>query len=300
MCKRSFLLIFLTLLLLTLAGSTSAALVGHYKLDGDASDETGDNPGTEAGNPAYVAGMFDRAISLDGSGDYVSIANESNFDISESITVALWMKITAFDKPWQGIITKGDSSWRFGRQSGTNEIAWCCQGLSNGDVVIGGAGLDDDRWHHIAGVYEYGPDEANPGELRLYIDGVESNSHPAWGNISLNNFPVYIGENAQATGREFNGLIDDVRIYSRALSGSEIAGLLTDNNCDSGVVDFIDFSELAEDWLREAPSLNGDLNYDGIVDIEDMAIMAEYWLIPLWTQIQGTISEDNIQTRSIV
>ena len=226
MCKK--LVVLLTfVLVVSLLGNASAALIGHYKLDGNANDETGNNPGTEMGSPTYVAGVFGQAISLNGAGDYVSIANESNFDINGSITVAAWIQIASFDKAWQAIVTKGDSSWRFGRQSTSDEVAWCLQSLAGGDVIVGGGspGLNDGEWHQIVGTYEYGPDAANPGTMTLYVDGVEWASHNTWGNFNVNNHPVNIGENAQSTGRYFNGLIDDVGIWDEALTAAQVENI---------------------------------------------------------------------------
>ena len=73
------------------------------------------------------------------------------------------------------------------------------------------------EWHHVVGTY----DGANN---RLYVDGVEDTGSPGVhsGKIDINGEPVYIGENGQRMGREWNGLIDDVRIYSYALTEAEV------------------------------------------------------------------------------
>jgi hypothetical protein len=61
--------------------------------------------------------------------------------------------------------------------------------------------------------------------MYLYVDGILDAYSEATGNIPTNSEPVYIGENSQITGREWNGLIDDVRIYSYALNKEEIKTL---------------------------------------------------------------------------
>lgn len=65
--------------------------------------------------------------------------------------------------------------------------------------------------------------------IRLYVDGVEDPESPVArsGGISTNGEPVYIDEDAQIPGHFWNGLIDDVRIYSYALSADEIKVLYT-------------------------------------------------------------------------
>ena len=63
--------------------------------------------------------------------------------------------------------------------------------------------------------------------MRLYIDGMEDPNSPVAhiGGIESNSFNVCIGRNEERPGREFNGLIDDVRIYSYALSEDEIKAI---------------------------------------------------------------------------
>jgi MSHA biogenesis protein MshQ len=63
--------------------------------------------------------------------------------------------------------------------------------------------------------------------MNIYVDGKLDASRQGSGPIATNDFPVCIGENIQLTGRCFNGLIDDVRVYNYALSENEIAALAT-------------------------------------------------------------------------
>ncbi|MHC4283149.1 MAG: LamG-like jellyroll fold domain-containing protein [Planctomycetota bacterium] len=67
----------------------------------------------------------------------------------------------------------------------------------------------------------------------IYMDGVEDSASPAAysGEISTNNYNVLIGENAEHRGRYFNGLIDDVRIYVRALSAGWVTFAITAAGC---------------------------------------------------------------------
>jgi hypothetical protein len=62
-------------------------------------------------------------------------------------------------------------------------------------------------------------------QIRLYVDGRVDASMPWKEGIATNDYPVYIGENAEQKGRCWNGLIDDVRIYNYALTEDEIVSL---------------------------------------------------------------------------
>ncbi len=192
----------------------SLKLLAHFKLDessGDtACDSAGDNHGILAMPPVWqpAGGFHDGALLFDGVDDYVFIPNESNFDITDEITVSAWIKVTAFDRPWQAIVTKGDTAWRLHRLRDTDRIAFHCNSYwgaeGNFNVYYG-------WWHHIAGVYD-------GTRAYLYVDASLDVSQPASGLINKNDFPVMIGENAEKPGRWWNGLIDDVAIFSRALN----------------------------------------------------------------------------------
>jgi len=202
----------------TTAQDPAVFLVAHWKLDETegttASDSSGnDNDGSLIGDPAWVDG----ALLFDGDGDYISIPNEPFFDITDEITVTAWIKVNAFDKNFNTIIAKGDHAWRLARANNTDSVEFACTGISNNDwgYISGSVNVNDGQWHHVAGVYD-------GSKIYLYVDGVEDTSENASGSINNIDYPVYIGENAELTGRYWNGLIDDVRVYDRALLPGDI------------------------------------------------------------------------------
>ena len=208
--------------------------VGYWKFDEGAgttaTDASGNgNTGTLLNGPTYstdrpapISFINPNSLSFDGADDYVQVANEANFDLNQ-LSVAIWIKVNAFDKQYQAIITKGDSAWRLHRNNNTNNLAFGTSGLTTGDGDLQGTvNVNDGQWHHVAAVYD-------GTKKYLYIDGALNVSTPATGTINQNNSPVLIGENAEATGRQWNGLLDDVRVYNRALSAAEVAGLFAGN-----------------------------------------------------------------------
>ena len=74
---------------------------------------------------------------------------------------------------------------------------------------------EDNKWHQIVGTYD-------GKEMRFYYDGELYVKKRTWGQLSTERFPVYIGEDPVSRGSFFKGLIDDVRIYSYALSPEEV------------------------------------------------------------------------------
>jgi hypothetical protein len=200
-------------------------LVAWWKLDdgsgNTAVDSSGNGlAGSVAGNPSWTAGMVGGALKFDGDGDYVDIGKDPKFNITNQITIAAWIKVDAFDREWQTIISKGDGSWRLQRNWDKGTLEFGCTGLAVPGNRWGGiysyANVNDGQWHHAAGVYD-------GQKLNLYVDGSLDASADVKGAINVNDYLVLIGENAEKPQRFWEGLIDDVRIYSYGLNAEEIA-----------------------------------------------------------------------------
>lgn len=82
---------------------------------------------------------------------------------------------------------------------------------------------DDGRWHHVAGTYD-------GSEICLYVDGRIDTASEAAGAIKVNDYNVLIGANAEKPDRNFKGSIDDVRIYSYALSIEEVKAIFAEQS----------------------------------------------------------------------
>ena len=202
-------------------------LVAWWKFDegsgSAANDASGNNlHGTIAGDPTWVDGVAGKALKFDGDGDYVDLGNDSRFNLTRQITVAAWIKVNAFDCEWQAIINKGDGSWRLQRNGTEGSIEFACTGAFVPGAQVGSlfgmAGVDDGRWHHIAGTYD-------GSKICLYVDGKLDVSSEAEGAIEVNQYNLFIGANAEKPDRNFKGSIDDVRIYSYALSAEEVKAI---------------------------------------------------------------------------
>jgi len=194
-------------------------LVGHWKLDGNTNDSAGVNHGTLIGFPAWVNDP-QRGLCLDlsGDGDYVDVGDDPSLTFTERITVACWIAVRTFDRNWNAIVTKGDD-WVLARTRDDDRVAFLCLGLTGGGwPEVYSDDVNDGNWHHIGGVYD-------GAQLCMYQDGACVDSKSLRGSINSNWSTVLIGENGQAPGRYWNGLIDDVRIYNRPLTAAEIGTL---------------------------------------------------------------------------
>jgi len=174
----SFVLV-LGLILTSAAEGADPNLVAWYRFDGNALDNSGnDLHGTEMGDPTYEAGVFGLAISLDGEGDYVDCGLAPEFDITDFITFTYWIKVVAFDKPWNTVLSRGDDSWRSSRANENNFMEAAVSGTT-GDWTYAITPVDDEQWHHIGWVYD--------GTMNyLYVDGEVDVTEESTGQITVN------------------------------------------------------------------------------------------------------------------
>jgi hypothetical protein len=218
--------------------STGDEIIGWWEMDDAAGGTTVDssaygNDGTLVGPPTWTDDA-ERGWCLDFSdaNNYVTIPNESFFDITGDITVMAWMKDDYVDwRNFSTIIAKGKDDgggWALQKASRANAMSFYVDvsGMP-WDGIKAGVGIFDNQWHHVAGVYD-------GSNAYIYIDGgLDSNSVPCSGNMATNDWPVYIGENSKTlldeatNAREWNGIMDDVRVYNYALNQSEVNDIYT-------------------------------------------------------------------------
>lgn len=167
--------------------------------------------------PAVVS---ERWLVLSGAGDYLTLPDSANPDhnFTGPFSVEFWYvshRSTGAQAPeYEAFITKGNSAWRVQRNRQTGQVSFDVTGLEPLQL-IGVSDLDDGLPHHIAAVYD--------GQYKyLYVDGRLEASLEVTGTPATNNQPVWIGANSERAGRYVAGAFDEVRIWSRALSHSEV------------------------------------------------------------------------------
>jgi len=219
----------LAVLAVALSGTASAGLVGWWTFDettgSTAKDSSGlANNGTVVGTPKWVPGKIAGALEFTGS-TYVDCGNKPSLNVRNQITMSFWFKVKAFQNTWESFLAKGDGAYRSARSGGTGNATH--MGISGGNYFDGVTVITDDQWHHWAGIYD-------GTTATIYIDGKPDASRTYSGQIGdSSSYSLYIGENAQATGRLLHGLLDDVRIYDRALSEQQLLDLINNGTSPS-------------------------------------------------------------------
>ncbi len=207
--------------LATPAEPSTAGQVAHYEFEGNANDSSGNGlHGTAMGSPTFVAGKVGQAISLRGLNDFVEITGYKGILGTSAVTVAAWVNTTS-------TVTGTIAGWgsnvngqRFGFRIDENRLR-----IENaGGSVQGDTDVNDGSWHHVAVTVQENATISYP-DVILYVNGIDD-TRPSEDSDAFNltaDQDVRIGSRPASNDRFFMGLIDDVRIYDRALTPEEIA-----------------------------------------------------------------------------
>jgi len=230
-------------------------LAAYWSLDEGtgttANDYSGnDNDGTLTNDPCWVEGVSAKALYFESDNkDYVEVQDDSSLNPTNEITITAWFKATYFrlgTYSWPAIVKKSDFSQTHGFGV---EIGKVYEGtpVMGGSVHIenyGPCGISDnipvetDIWYFTAGVYDgirytqYLGHDGEPLIVRYSCDCI--------GNLEPSTNKLFIGgdpSNPSETGRYFDGYIDEVSMYDRALSPDEIEQLYLDGLSGIGTGD---------------------------------------------------------------
>jgi len=200
--------------------AVSAGLIAYYPFDGNANDASGNgNDGVVTGtiltNDRF--GNLNSAYSFNGIDDYIKVPNSRSISISGNYTLAAWVKFnqltrTTYGYDWQSIINKDTFT------SGSYALMVKTVGEN-----IFGTGLTVNSWHYLTSVYD-----AGVAKTYFYLDGLLVNEQATSG-LTANSFDLWIGKNNLSQGGygwyPMDGQLDEIRIYNRALTHTEIQQL---------------------------------------------------------------------------
>jgi len=206
---------------------TDPALVGWWKFDegagSTAADSSGNgNDGTLNGPVEWTTDAHDgTALSFNGPYNYVLVQDSPSLNPTRQITIAAWIKPswTGNNRILQKSEGQGDNQYRLLKEWGDNtkfELPGVGTLFSENPGVLPPYG----EWTHLAATYD-------GSTMKLYFDAVVVDEMDASGEMTTSTGTLCIGTKHETApgGDEYHGIMDDVRIYNRALSQSEIKRL---------------------------------------------------------------------------
>jgi hypothetical protein len=216
-----------------------SGLVSWWMGSDNANDSVGANHGTLVGGTTFAPGKYGQAFSLDGVDDGVNVADSPSLQLTQSFTIEAWVYIRAYPVEPQSFWTIGSIVFRGDDRGGldpyslivrgaTQKLEFSIQSADNQPASIE-APVTAGEWVHVVAVL----DDATSA-MKLYVNGslaaaTNTPVRPLGPLDPASNPGLGIG-NVQGAGRSpfrfpFNGLLDNVRIYNRALSQSEIQSI---------------------------------------------------------------------------
>lgn len=200
------------------AGLVSFWPLDDATIDGDTvKDIVGNNHGTITGNPKIVPGKINEALEFNGSSDYVDCGGDESLNLTNALTIEVWIMPNVAGEgginagPLCKAIATGNWNWqlRYNAPGGFMGFQFNAGGSKWISVQ---QNLNAGVWYHIIGTYD-GSDAV------CYLNGEETQrmSMPA---INSSNDNFLIGQDGWVN--VFNGVVDEVRMYNRALTEAEV------------------------------------------------------------------------------
>ena len=182
--------------------------------------------GTLTNGATWGTGRNAGAVSLDGVNDFVELGNPTLLQLTGSMTVSAWVNSAVFPHDDAAIVSKRANSkvgWQLDTtvDRGPRTIGFKLTNSSGGDMFRYGAStLLANTWYHVTGVYN-----AASSQLHVYLNG-QLDDGTLLGTVTStqrnSSVNVNIGRRPGSSSNNFNGRLDDVRIYNRALTQTEI------------------------------------------------------------------------------
>ena len=197
-----------------------AGVVAAYGFDegsgSTVTDTSGNgNNGTIANTTWATSGEFGKALQFNGSSSVVTIPDSASLHLSSGMTLEAWVNPSTVDSAWRDVVYKGNDNFYLEATSPNAAIpdAGTIAGGSYADA-FGNAALPANTWSYLTETYD-------GSTLRLYVNGTQVAATAHTGAISTSTNPLQIGGDS-IYGQYFTGMIDEVRIYNRALTATQI------------------------------------------------------------------------------
>lgn len=174
----------------------------------------------------WTSGKFGQAVKLNGSSDFVEVpfSDSLNIDPEGELTIAAWVNVSKVDANWGAIVVKGPGEWNWGiYKSQDNKFM---VGFHNQNRLFSTTQLQQNVWCYVTAIY-------GKKDWFIYVDGNLENTLPMM-SFTTSEEGLSIGKKGTADQDYFGGIVDEFRIWKRALDEKEIQ-----YNMESGHAQFL-------------------------------------------------------------
>jgi hypothetical protein len=200
----------------------SGGAVAKWGLNEGSGSTAGDSSGN--GNTAtlmngttWTTGKYGGALLFDGANDLARVNDSSSLDLTTAATFEAWVYPTVSPAGWRTILQKEVDAYFFAASGAGAGNLPASGGTFDGNCctfVAGTSTLPANVWTHVAATYD-------GSQLRFYVNGILVASKAVTGSYQVNTSYLWMGGNA-VYGEHFNGKLDELRIYNKALTQAEI------------------------------------------------------------------------------
>ncbi len=196
------------------------------------------------------SGKYGGAVVFNGT-ENMTIKDSNSFHVNNTITISAWIKPSSLN-PYGMIVSKNDSSWglRFNSNSGRIMfVARIGSTFVDQSYYSTSSVLQTNNWYHVVGVY-------NGTNVITYVNGAIDGNYYIVGPIGTSTDDIYIGSRFDGYG--FNGSIDELQIWNRSLSASEVNQLY-----NSELINLPDKNDTHLDFSNSVRNVSMQISYNG-------------------------------------
>ena len=211
-------------------------LVGWWPFNGNTNDESGNGNNGTVNGATLTSDRFgnsNKAYGFDGINDDISVQGLQNINFNSKISISAWINTNQINTS-KNVVTKyGAFNDAFSLDIETSSVKFnVSPGTTNWNTCFNNnINLTTNNWHHIVSTYDF-----TSNVFKIYFNGINVGSINAPFQLgNANNIPVLFGHcydpNNVLSSQRFNGKIDDIGIWNRALTQQEITDLYNGNLC---------------------------------------------------------------------
>lgn len=181
------------------------------------SDASGNGNIGNIGTASWVTtGKFGGALKFNGTNSKVVIGNTTSLQLTSKVTLEVWVNPSVITGAYRDLVVKGYENYYISATFQSNSFPGAGSHMADGQWIdcVGTSKLAVNTWTHLAMTYD-------GSAFRLYVNAVLKTTRSKTGTLSSSTSPLEIGGDGKY-GQYFTGLIDEVRVYGRALTQAEI------------------------------------------------------------------------------